>query len=35
VVFLFEGRSIYFGPVVDLEKSPDPRIQEFLAGDRL
>ena len=35
VVFLFEGRSIYFGPVADLEKSPDPRIQEFLAMDRV
>ncbi len=35
VVFLFEGRSIYFGPVADLENSPDPRIQEFLAMDRL
>jgi phospholipid/cholesterol/gamma-HCH transport system ATP-binding protein len=35
VVVLFEGRSIYFGPVADLEKSPHPHIQEFLAGDRL
>jgi phospholipid/cholesterol/gamma-HCH transport system ATP-binding protein len=35
VVFLFEGKSIYFGPVADLEKSPDPRIQEFLAMDRV
>jgi phospholipid/cholesterol/gamma-HCH transport system ATP-binding protein len=35
VVFLFEGKSIYFGPVADLEHSPDPRIQEFLAMDRV
>jgi phospholipid/cholesterol/gamma-HCH transport system ATP-binding protein len=35
VVFLFEGRSIYFGPVADLETSDDPHIQEFLAMDRV
>src|SRR6202167_5361478 len=35
VVMLFEGQSIFFGPVADLEKSPHPHIQEFLAGDRL
>ncbi len=35
VVFLFEGRAIYFGPVADLEKSPHPHIQEFLAMDRV
>src|SRR5277367_2263826 len=35
VVFLFEGRSIYFGPVADLEKSDNPNIQEFLAMDRV
>jgi phospholipid/cholesterol/gamma-HCH transport system ATP-binding protein len=35
VVFLFEGRSIYFGPVTDLEKSDHPHIQEFLAMDRV
>lgn len=35
VVFLFEGRSIYFGPVNELEKSPDPNIREFLAMDRV
>ena len=35
VVVLFEGRSIYFGPVADLEKSDHPHIQEFLAGDRV
>src|SRR5580692_2154136 len=33
VVVLFEGRAIYFGPVSDLEKSPHPHIQEFLAMD--
>jgi phospholipid/cholesterol/gamma-HCH transport system ATP-binding protein len=35
VVVLFEGRAIYFGPVADLEKSPHPHIQEFLAMDRV
>jgi phospholipid/cholesterol/gamma-HCH transport system ATP-binding protein len=35
VVFLFEGRAIYFGPVSELENSPDPHIQEFLAMDRV
>jgi phospholipid/cholesterol/gamma-HCH transport system ATP-binding protein len=35
VVVLFEGRAIYFGPVDELEKSPHPHIQEFLAMDRV
>lgn len=35
VVVLFEGRSIFFGPVADLEKSDHPHIQEFLAMDRV
>ncbi len=35
VVFLFEGKVIYFGPVSQLEQSPHPHIQEFLAGDRV
>jgi phospholipid/cholesterol/gamma-HCH transport system ATP-binding protein len=35
VVFLFEGRVIFFGPVVDLDKSDHPHIQEFLAMDRV
>jgi len=35
VVVLFEGRAIFFGPVEDLEKSPHPHIQEFLAMDRV
>src|SRR5271168_551089 len=35
VVFLFEERSIFFGPVADLEKSDHPHIQEFLAMDRV
>ena len=35
VVVLYEGRSIYFGPVADLEKSDHPHIQEFLAMDRV
>jgi phospholipid/cholesterol/gamma-HCH transport system ATP-binding protein len=35
VVVLFEGRAIYFGPVANLEESPHPHIQEFLAMDRV
>ena len=35
VVFLFEGKVIYFGAVSELKKSPHPHIQEFLAGDRV
>ncbi len=35
VVFLGEGRVVYFGPVSELGKSTDPLIQEFLAMDRV
>jgi phospholipid/cholesterol/gamma-HCH transport system ATP-binding protein len=35
VVFLFEGRVIYFGPVADLERSDHPHIQEFLEMDQI
>jgi phospholipid/cholesterol/gamma-HCH transport system ATP-binding protein len=35
VVFLYEGRVIYFGPVKDLEKSDHPHIREFLEMDRV
>ena len=35
VVFLYQGQVIYFGSVQDLEKSPHPHIQEFLALDRV
>jgi len=35
VVFLFEGRAIYFGKVSDLEKCDHPHIREFLAMDRV
>jgi phospholipid/cholesterol/gamma-HCH transport system ATP-binding protein len=35
VMFLFEGRAIYFGPVHDLDKSDHPHIREFLAMDRV
>lgn len=35
VVFLFEGKVIYFGPVNELEQSPHPHIQEFLEMDRV
>jgi phospholipid/cholesterol/gamma-HCH transport system ATP-binding protein len=35
VMVLYEGRSIYFGPVAELEKSDHPHIQEFLEMDRV
>ena len=35
VVFLFEGKAIFFGKTADLEKSDHPHIREFLAMDRL
>src|SRR5689334_12261236 len=35
VVFLFEGKAIYFGPLEGLEKAEHPHIKEFLAMDRV
>jgi phospholipid/cholesterol/gamma-HCH transport system ATP-binding protein len=35
VVFLYEGRAIFFGPVDELNRSEDPHIQEFLSMDRV
>lgn len=35
VVFLHEGRVIYFGPVSEMDQSTHPHIQEFLAMDRV
>jgi ABC-type transporter Mla maintaining outer membrane lipid asymmetry ATPase subunit MlaF len=35
VVVLQGGQAIYFGPVHELENSPHPHIQEFLAMDRV
>ena len=35
VVFLFEGRVIFFGTVADMDKTDHPHIQEFLAMDRV
>ncbi len=35
VVFLYEGKVIYFGPVADLEKSDHPHIREFLEMDKV
>jgi phospholipid/cholesterol/gamma-HCH transport system ATP-binding protein len=35
VMFLHEGRAIFFGPYADMEKSPEPIIQEFLELDEL
>ena len=35
IVFLYEGRAIFFGPYKDMEKSPEPIIHEFLELDEL
>src|SRR5260370_705733 len=35
VMFLFEGKAIFFGPIADLEKSDHPHIQEFLEMDKV
>jgi phospholipid/cholesterol/gamma-HCH transport system ATP-binding protein len=35
VVFLFEGKVIYFGPVSELEYADHPHIREFLELDRV
>jgi len=35
VVFLFEGKVIYFGKVSELANSPHPHIQEFLELDKV
>ena len=35
VVFLHDGKVIYFGPVSELERSDHPHIQDFLEMDRI
>jgi phospholipid/cholesterol/gamma-HCH transport system ATP-binding protein len=35
VVFLYEGRIIYFGPVSEMHRADHEHIQEFLAMDRV
>jgi phospholipid/cholesterol/gamma-HCH transport system ATP-binding protein len=35
VVFLYEGRAIFFGPYAEMEKSEEPIIREFLELDEL
>jgi phospholipid/cholesterol/gamma-HCH transport system ATP-binding protein len=35
LVFLYEGRAIFFGPYKDMEKSNEPIIHEFLELDEL
>jgi len=35
VVFLYEGKAIFFGPAAELEKSTAPIVQEFLDLDEL
>lgn len=35
VVFLHEGRAIFFGPHAEMEKSREPIVQEFLELDEL
>src|SRR5271169_19839 len=35
VVFLYEGKAIFFGPPEEMEKSTEPIVQEFLELDEL
>ena len=35
VVFLYEGKAIFFGTYPDLEKCEEPIVQEFLTLDEL
>ena len=35
VVFLYEGKAIFFGKIADLDKADHPHIKEFLAMDRV
>jgi len=35
VVFLYEGRAIYFGPVEELNQCEHPHVREFMAMDRV
>jgi phospholipid/cholesterol/gamma-HCH transport system ATP-binding protein len=35
VVFLYEGKAIFFGPYAEMEKSTQPIVQEFLDLDEL
>jgi len=35
VVFLHEAKAIFFGTYSDMEKSPEPIVQEFLELDEL
>jgi phospholipid/cholesterol/gamma-HCH transport system ATP-binding protein len=35
VVFLFEGKVIYFGRVAELDRVDHPHIREFLELDRV
>jgi phospholipid/cholesterol/gamma-HCH transport system ATP-binding protein len=35
VVFLYEGRVIYFGPVAGLDACDHPHVREFMAMDRV
>jgi phospholipid/cholesterol/gamma-HCH transport system ATP-binding protein len=35
VVFLYDGKVIYFGPVAGLDRADHPHIKEFLAMDRV
>src|SRR5271165_5301630 len=35
IVFLYEGRAIFFGPYKEMEKCEEPIVQEFLELDKL
>ena len=35
VVFLHDGRVVFFGPVGEIDACDDPDLREFLAMDRV
>jgi phospholipid/cholesterol/gamma-HCH transport system ATP-binding protein len=35
IIFLHEGRVVFYGPDSDMDKSPEPIVREFLELDEL
>src|SRR6478735_6008503 len=35
IIFLHEGRVVFYGPYADMEKSPEPIVREFIELDEL
>src|SRR5678809_170974 len=35
IIFLYEGRVVFYGPYADMEKSPEPIVREFIELDEL